>query len=144
MRLRFVKLQIFECYTPVTWYLASPLRASVCARIVGALAGGAIIESGSNANGEWTRYADGTQICLINAVVPFSQNATSAYCTFTLPAAFASSNYRASCIGTRTEITYVVIRNKAVSSMEIVVSLKAPSQSDIDLGVDIIAIGKWK
>ena len=32
-------------------------------RIVGALSDGAIIESGANANGEYTRWADGTQIC---------------------------------------------------------------------------------
>ena len=32
-------------------------------RIVGALAEGAIIEQGSNANGEYTRFASGLQIC---------------------------------------------------------------------------------
>ena len=32
-------------------------------RIVGALSGGNIIERGSNANGEYVRFADGTQIC---------------------------------------------------------------------------------
>ena len=35
-------------------------------RIVGALSDGAIIESGANANGEYTRWADGTQICCDN------------------------------------------------------------------------------
>ena len=34
-----------------------------CVRIVGALSDGAIIESGSNANGKYTRLADGTQVC---------------------------------------------------------------------------------
>ena len=33
-------------------------------RIVGALAEGAIIESGSNANGEYVRFANGLQICM--------------------------------------------------------------------------------
>ena len=33
------------------------------ARIVGALSAGAIIEQGSNANGEWVRWEDGTQVC---------------------------------------------------------------------------------
>ena len=34
-----------------------------CARIVGALSSGYIIESGNNANGDYVRFADGTQIC---------------------------------------------------------------------------------
>ena len=33
-------------------------------RIVGALADGAIIEQGSNANGEYVRFANGLQICM--------------------------------------------------------------------------------
>ena len=33
-------------------------------RIVGALSDGAIIESGSNANGEYVRFADGLQVCM--------------------------------------------------------------------------------
>ena len=32
-------------------------------RIVGALASGAVMESGSNANGSYIKYADGTMIC---------------------------------------------------------------------------------
>jgi hypothetical protein len=31
---------------------------------------GAIIERGSNSNGEWVRYADGTQICWVNSFTP--------------------------------------------------------------------------
>ena len=33
-------------------------------RIVGAIADGAIIEQGSNANGDWIRFSNGLQICL--------------------------------------------------------------------------------
>lgn len=60
MRLWFVKLQIFECYTVVTSILASSLRAPTCTCIVGAIADGAIMESGSNSNGYWCKLADGT------------------------------------------------------------------------------------
>lgn len=38
-------------------------------RIVGALSEGSIIEDGSNANGYWARYADGTQICTMTGIV---------------------------------------------------------------------------
>lgn len=34
--------------------------------ITGALAEGAIIESGENANGRYTKFADGTMICWVN------------------------------------------------------------------------------
>ena len=50
-------------YTLVTQRHVHPLRAPVALRIVGALAEGAIIEQGSNANGEYVRFADGTQVC---------------------------------------------------------------------------------
>lgn len=39
-------------------------------RIVGALAEGAIIESGSNSNGNWVRFADGTQVCFGRQYIP--------------------------------------------------------------------------
>jgi hypothetical protein len=46
---------------------------------------GAVIESGSNANGKYVRFADGTQICIRH----FSPGATSH--AWTYPAAFISS-----------------------------------------------------
>lgn len=63
-RLSFLQLRFSVCYTVVTWYPASPLCVSACARIVGALADGAILEQGSNANGEYVRFANGLQICM--------------------------------------------------------------------------------
>jgi len=35
-----------------------------CLRIVGALDGGSIIEQGENANGRYTKWADGTMLCI--------------------------------------------------------------------------------
>lgn len=35
-----------------------------CMRIVGALDAGSIIEQGSNANGRYTKWADGTMLCI--------------------------------------------------------------------------------
>ena len=35
-----------------------------CMRIVGACADGAIIEEGANANGRYTKWADGTMLCI--------------------------------------------------------------------------------
>lgn len=46
------------------------LKTGAFANVVGAMSDGAIIERGSNANGEYVRFADGTQICLGIAVLP--------------------------------------------------------------------------
>lgn len=52
---------------------------------------GAIIERGSNANGEYVRFADGTQICLIkNASVVFVNSSNLSF-SWTFPAAFATN-----------------------------------------------------
>jgi hypothetical protein len=50
---------------------------------------GAIIERGSNSNGEYVRFADGTQICVASLTYPAGAESM----TWTLPAGFASSNY---------------------------------------------------
>lgn len=52
---------------------------------------GAIIQRGSNANGEFIRFADGTQICtLVGFVLPFN-NTTSCQADWVLPAAFTGT-----------------------------------------------------
>jgi hypothetical protein len=51
---------------------------------------GAIIQRGSNANGEFVRYADGTQICNVRiAITPVANTPTTG--TATLPAAFVAA-----------------------------------------------------
>lgn len=69
------------------------------ASIIGAVAQsggvptGAIIERGSNANGEYVRYADGTQICFSNAVTLSTLlNAQKMSGTWTFPAQFSTVN----------------------------------------------------
>ena len=58
-------------------------------RIVGALSAGAIIERGSNANGEYVRWADGTQVCrFVTPAIGTESGQFSTTCTF--PAQFIS------------------------------------------------------
>ena len=53
---------------------------------------GAIIQRGSNANGEFVRFADGTQICLINrGVVNLTANVDEVY-TWTFPISFINDS----------------------------------------------------
>lgn len=63
------------------------------------LASGAIIERGSNANGEYIKYADGTLICYYETPIGYTCSAPTGQCfsvplssalNFTLPATFAS------------------------------------------------------
>jgi len=52
---------------------------------------GAVIESGSNANGDYVRFADGTQMCIRNLDLTF-QNATKLTETWTYPAPFQNAD----------------------------------------------------
>lgn len=62
---------------------------------------GAVIQRGSNANGEYVRYADGTQICWAVSKSSLSAGAGGyADVSFTLPVAFASPVYAATCQAT--------------------------------------------
>ena len=57
---------------------------------------GAVIQRGSNASGEFVRFADGTQICW-QSVTPDYDNAGGTQ-TFTLPASFASGKPRSAAV----------------------------------------------
>ena len=54
----------------------------------GGIPTGAVVERGSNANGEYVRFADGTQICLRQCAVNFNTNG---FQTFPYPAVFVST-----------------------------------------------------
>ena len=68
--------------------------------ITGALADGAIIESGENANGRYIKFADGTMICYI--LNKINTNPSSAYLAinFNLPHEFIDTNYIVVCTPT--------------------------------------------
>ncbi len=53
---------------------------------------GAIIQRGSNANGEFVKYADGTQICMGQSTMTFS-NTNVIGASQTLPSAFINNEY---------------------------------------------------
>ena len=74
-------------------------------RIVGALSAGAIIERGSNANGEYVRWADGTQVCWqkeslegISITNAMGNSYRSNLITWTFPAQFSSQVKGICCI----------------------------------------------
>jgi hypothetical protein len=60
----------------------------------GGLPTGGLIERGANANGEYVRFADGTQICsTVDVVVPFTGVTSLQSAVVTLPAAFVNNAY---------------------------------------------------
>ncbi|OHV84146.1 hypothetical protein [Rhizobium sp. LCM 4573] len=104
---------------------------------------GALVERGSNANGEYVRYADGTQICISPALNPSTSIATGSFFrSFPIvqgfPAAFVAPP---ACFGnTAEEQTWVNARQDfANSRWAAVVWASYAGGSFIRLG----AIGRW-
>jgi hypothetical protein len=54
---------------------------------------GPIIERGSNANGRWTKFADGTMVCVRNILTLTYSSTASMVVDWTLPATFIGTDY---------------------------------------------------
>ena len=124
-------------------------------RIVGAIADGAIIEQGSNANGEWVRFANGTQICMkrlnelgpITLALPVGLYSSDNINIGAWPAVFISPPF---CAYLSTESvkwypTWIQNKNAPTatngSQLNIVCMY---SVDDTNFSVSAIAIGRWK
>lgn len=118
--------------------------------IVGTM-GAAVIERGSNANGEYVKFADGTMICTFNSGSLGSDKSTLNTCVF--PAAFVSnpkvypavSLYREN-VDTTLATGFVFTARPADTSLTYckvaAISLNGVSLSN-GMG-DLIAVGRWK
>lgn len=106
---------------------------------------GAVIERGSNANGQFTRFADGTQLCWGSVTItPVADTPTSLPWTF--PAAFASAG--------ASDLSIVVSAVTAVPGSALVeASISGQTTTGCDVvvyrtnttntGVRCLAIGRW-
>lgn len=80
----------------VTWrrYPASATawRAweQVGGQVVGAVASGAVMERGSTATGQWTKFANGSLVCWTPAITPSLLNSSNIGATWIFPASFVS------------------------------------------------------
>ncbi|MEH7830455.1 DUF2793 domain-containing protein [Gemmobacter sp. JM10B15] len=119
----------------------------------GGLPTGAVIETGSNANGRYLRLADGTQICWREAALSQSVAASSyAEVTWTYPAAFLSGtvpvpmvtcrsfNDAASRQNAARHLRAVCNGNSAVSS---VVGAFNAHTAALDTRIDAVVSGRW-
>lgn len=111
-----------------------------------------IIESGSNANGNWIKYNDGTMICAISKEVSFteySQDGTIYYYdinNINFPQTFTQLNsINASFNSTKPgKFPWSGIYNATTSSIARIRLLNYYNANDNAGYINIIAIGKWK
>lgn len=99
--------------------------------------GAKAIDSGSNANGYWVRYADGTQMCYCM----FYKQSNQKYHTVTLPAPFIDTeygvfkNFQDSTSTTQLPVRIFVSNERTTSTFE---------TYDIANRACMIAVGRWK
>lgn len=100
---------------------------------------GALIERGSNANGLYTRFADGTQICTHSV-----NSSASAQTTWTYPAAFASGSTPVTTFGVASSTGILIgamIDVIGVFSMNF--STRIADNSRVSTSVRLQAVGRW-
>ena len=115
---------------------------------------GAIIERGSNSNGEFVRFADGTQICTHQLALPkFTRNRFGADWDF--PASFINANYTAVITPNDfapsglTSLERAMAQSSARSTTSLFANQwKIETAADIlpdsdPQTVDLVAIGRW-
>ena len=111
--------------------------------------GDPIVESGSNADGEWTRFADGTQVSrrTFTSVVITNGNFHIYYWTF--PIAFsedpivvtsASENFSNNV----TSVSALVESGASLNPSTTRIIIKNTTGSSVNVGLNAYAIGNWK
>lgn len=111
----------------------------------GGIPTGAVIERGSNANGEFVRYADGTQICTFTAPAIDCNSATGAMfqtaaaSTWTFPAAFTASPAVSGSAGSN--VRWLAMGPPTTSA--VTYRAMAPGSSSTAVAPTLTAIGRW-
>lgn len=104
---------------------------------------------GSNANGEWVRFPDGTQICWTSITVERSSSFELKN-MWTLPVSFANNTYRLSGMrgsGASSEYRGYALNFEEKTGSSVTIFLSIPTgttSSGWNTRVDVMAIGRWK
>ena len=113
-----------------------------------------LIESGSNANGEWARFADGTQVCWIRTVAanvaisnPYGNILFTGSRSWTFPRPFAGntvpvvicSQFRWGTGGSWGNVTSVSFTNAELIGMD---SISRAAGTNVNIAA--MAIGRWQ
>lgn len=108
---------------------------------------GAIMESGSNANGLYTKFADGTMICRVSFsnIVVMEANQIKDFGTANLPASFINSNYSvlATAVPTTSFDTYGFTTSYAVSPNVFRTVYRNGAVAQSLSGIQVTCIGRW-
>ena len=110
---------------------------------------GAIIERGSNANGEFVKYADGTMICWEEGkTLNYGSGSTFRLTTKTFPVSFVSPNPCVSMSGdpTNADGSYNISNDQRVYFIDVAVFSYVTGSSfssDRTQGFSWMAIGRW-
>lgn len=107
---------------------------------------GAIIERGSNANGDYVRFADGTQICThVLPDQPISANANTNV-TWTYPAAFAAVNPRFPAwigIPNLTGDVYGFVHHQGIGTLSATQTFRNGGTAQVLFAVNASVTGRW-
>lgn len=98
----------------------------------------AVIETGSGANGSYTKFADGTLICEISAMA----TANGAPTTWTLPESFVNTAYSVSVTVVGASPAIATISAQSAGSVD-VESFDVTGNDNVTPTVTLIAIGRW-
>jgi hypothetical protein len=110
---------------------------------------GQIVESGSNANGKYIRFEDGTQICWEN--IAFNTAGLNVLLPF--PAVFSSNIISCSISGTKGAGQFTFSEGQLTDLNKTIVAAHEntqwgirtyPAGTSTDLGIGLTAIGRWK
>src|SRR5574337_644554 len=106
----------------------------------GGIPTGAIIERGGNANGDYTRFSDGTQICEVSVTMPLWAAGASSSAVWTFPAAFSASPRVVDIIVT---INPHLFNASAVVASATTADLYAGGSVSASGAIFAFAIGRW-
>jgi hypothetical protein len=99
--------------------------------------GSGIVETGTNANGSFTKFADGTMIC----IAPGFASASGAAATWTFPAAFASGSVSVTATARGTSAAIVTVDAVSASAADIH-TFDTSGADTIAPTVDLVAVGR--
>ena len=103
--------------------------------------GDPIVESGSNADGEWTRWADGTQICTLQSAI-----VNSAEITWTYPVVFSAAQIYVGVekTGGGTGQTNQTVMGGRTTSSVLLNLYDSDGVSNDSADITALATGRWK
>jgi len=110
-----------------------------------------IIEYGSNANGSYIRFADGTQICWRSVTITVDGLSTGWYKALgvAFPAAFIDNAWRAAATFSGFPVAgsnigqKLSVENRSPTAFDVVLGFTSTPLSGIQT-VDLVVIGRWK